>query len=284
MLSRLSLRGRTAFVLSGGAAHGAVQAGMLRALTDAGITPDLLVGTSAGALNAVAYAADPTGHGVQRLVTAWREARRSDVFPIALHRLALGAMGRRDHLMSNRGLQSWISRVVRIDRLEDAAIPAHVVAADLWTGQPVVISHGNVMPALLASTAIPGLFPPIRVARRMLIDGGIAADTPVAQAESLGATTIYVLPAYGPDRLAPRPRSAAAMGLRAMEQLLDHADAGQIAAARHASVHLLPVPPTSGISPFDIAGSARLIDEAARLATSWLEDDRATPLNPAVGV
>jgi NTE family protein len=148
-------------VLSGGAARGAVQAGMLRALTDAGITPQLLVGTSAGALNAVAFASDPTPQGVERLTLAWHRARRADVFPVALHRIALGAIGRRDHVMSSRGLQKLISRVVEIDRFEDAAVPVHVVATDLQTGEPVVISRGNVMPALLASTAIPGLFPPI---------------------------------------------------------------------------------------------------------------------------
>ena len=166
--------------------------------------------------------------------------------------------------------------MIEIDRLEHSPIPVHVVAADLQTGEPVVISRGGVLPALLASTAIPGLFPPVEFAGPTLIDGGVAADTPVAEAESLGATTIYVLPTYGADRLAARPRSVSAVGLRAMGQLLGHAGADKIASARHATVHLLPVPPTSEISPFDIARSARLIDQAARLATSWLENDRAT--------
>jgi NTE family protein len=275
---------QTAFVLTGGAAHGAVQVGMLRALSEAGIRPDLLVGTSAGALNAVAFAADPTPHGVERLATAWHHARRSRIFPIAPHRLALAALGRRDHLMSNRGLQRLISGVIEIGRLEHSAIPVHVVAADLRTGEPVVISRGGVLPALLASTAIPGLFPPVEFAGRTLVDGGVAADTPVAEAEALGATTIYVLPTFAADRLAARPRSASAVGSRAMGQLLGHAGADKIASARRATVHLLPVPPTSEISPFDITRSARLIDEAARLATSWLEDERATQLSPAVSL
>ncbi|MDT4943740.1 MAG: hypothetical protein QOH14_473, partial [Pseudonocardiales bacterium] len=206
------------------------------------------------------------------------------VFPIAPYRLTLGALGRRDHLMSNRGLQRLISGVIEIGRLEHSAIPVHVVAADLRTGEPVVISRGAVLPALLASTAIPGLFPPIELAGRTLIDGGVAADTPVAEAEALGATTIYVLPTFAADRLAARPRSASAVGSLAMGQLLGHAGADKIASARRATVHLLPVPPTSEISPFDIARSAQLIDHAARLATLWIEDERATQFSPAVSL
>ncbi|MCU1656730.1 MAG: Patatin [Pseudonocardiales bacterium] len=277
-------RGRTAFVLSGGAAHAAVQVGMLQALTDAGIEPDLLVGASAGALNAVAFAADPTQHGVDRLATAWRDVRRRDIFPLGLSGLLLGAVGRRDHLVSNRGLRKLIYRFAGIGRLEDAQLPVHVLATDLRTGEPVVLSRGDVAPALLASTAIPGLFPPIESSGRTLIDGGVAADTPVAQAEALGATTIYVLPSYGTDLAAARPRSAAAVGLRSVGQLLGHVGADKIAAARRATVHLLPAPPTSAVSPFDFPGSVRLIDEATRLATSWLQHDQAAVLSPAVGL
>jgi NTE family protein len=252
---------------------------MLSALAQAGIVADLLVGSSVGALNALAFAADPTSGGIRRLSMAWHQLRRADIFPLTPHRLLLGAAGRRDHLISNRGLQKVIARVAGIERLEDAVIPVHVVAADLRTGEPVVISRGEVMSALLASTAIPGLFHPIELGGRTLIDGGVAADTPLAQAEALGATNVYVLPTYGTDPMAARPRSAVAIGLRAVEQLLAHSDAGQIAAAACSTVHVLPVPPTSEISPFDIARSARLIDEAARLTASWLErDEPATPV------
>lgn len=274
---------RTAFVLSGGASHAAVQVGMLRSLTEAGIKPDLLVGTSSGALNAVAFAADPTAEGVERLALAWRQVRRSQVFPVALPGLLLGVIGRRDHFLSNRGVQRVISQFAEISRLEHAAIPGHVVATDLETGEPVVLSEGDVVTALLASTALPGVFPPVRLAGRMLIDGGVAADTPIEQAESLGATTIYVLPTYGTDWAARRPRSAAAIGLNAVGQLLGHVGADKIAAARRATVHLLPVPPTSGISPFDFSHSARLIEDAARLAKTWLEHEQASPLTEAIG-
>lgn len=264
--------GRVAFVLTGGASHGAVQAGMLEALTDVGIRPDLLVGASVGALNGVAFATDPTPAGASRLSDEWRRARRSDVFPLWPSRLVLGAIGRRDHLVDNRGLAMLIGRTVSVKRLEATDIPAHVVATDLLTGDPVLLSEGPVLPALLASTAIPAVFPPIEIGGRLLIDGGVSADTPTLEAESLGATTIYVLPTYGGGPAARPERSALWVGLYAVGQLLGRSGATTIAATRHAVVHVMPAPPTAGISPFDLSKSPRLIDEAAELTRAWLAD------------
>ena len=97
-----------AFVWTGGASHGAVQTGTLEALTEAGVKPDLLVGASVGALNGAAFAADPTGAGLSRLAEGWRRAKRSQVFPLWSSSLVLGAIGRRDHLVNNRGLAALI--------------------------------------------------------------------------------------------------------------------------------------------------------------------------------
>jgi NTE family protein len=221
-----------AFVLTGGASHGAVQAGMLEALTDVGIRPDLLVGASVGALNGVAFAADPTPAGASRLSDEWRRAIRSDVFPLLPSRLVLGAIGRRDHLLDNRGLAMLIGRTVSVKRLEATVIPAYVVATDLLTGDPVLLSEGPVLPTLLASTAIPAVFPPIEIGGRLLIDGGVSADTPTLEAESLGATTIYVLPTYGGGPASRPERSALWVGLYAMGQLLGRSGATTIAATR----------------------------------------------------
>ena len=150
-----------AFVLTGGAGHGAVQVGMLQALAAAGIVPDLLVGSSAGALNAVAYGSSPTPAGLQRLVDAWRGARRGDVFPLHPSDLLPAMLGRRDHLISPLGLRNWLATHLELDVLEHAVIPVHVVATDLATGRPVVISTGEAVTALMASSAVPSLFPPV---------------------------------------------------------------------------------------------------------------------------
>ncbi len=246
---------------------------MLEALMDAGIQPDLVVGTSVGALNGVAFAADPTPRGTSRLADGWRRAKRADVFPLWSSSLFLGAIGRRDHLLNNGGLATLIGRIVGVDRLEATAIPVHVMTSDLFTGDPVVLSAGPVVPALLASTAIPAVFPPIQIGGRLLIDGGVAADTPTIEAESLGATTIYVLPTYGPDPTARPGRSAMSVGVYAIGQLLGHSAITAITATPHADVHVVPVPPTAGISPFDLSQSGRLIDEAGELTRAWIGAD-----------
>ncbi len=268
-------RGRVAFVLTGGASRAAVQVGMLAALTDAAIRPDLVVGTSAGAVNAVAFAADPTDEGISRLTEGWRRTKRSRVFPLWSSSLVLGAIGHRDHLLSNRGLATLIEEFVDAVELEACAIPAHVVATDLLRGDPVVLSRGPVLPALLASAAIPGVFPPVDIGGRLLVDGGIASQTPILEAESLGAMTIYVLPTFGagPDT---RPRRSAMLGrLQAMGHFFGDSGASMSAPTRHAVVHVLPAPATAAISLYDFRQSARLIDQAAALTRAWLADDDA---------
>jgi hypothetical protein len=158
----------TAFVLSGGGSLGAVQAGMLQALTDNGVTPDLLIGTSAGALNA-AYLA---GHGTSReavdaLADIWVRLRRRDVFPFSPVRHALALAGVRESVFSSAGLRQVIASHLAYRHLEDAAIPVHVVATDLLTGREVLLSNCDAASAVLASAALPGLLPAeLRRARR----------------------------------------------------------------------------------------------------------------------
>jgi NTE family protein len=223
-------------------------------------------------LNGVAFAADPTPEGISSLGAGWRRTKRAEVFPLWSPSLVLAAIGRRDHFLDNRGLARLIGQIVRLDRLEGAVIPAHVVATDLFTGDPVVLSNGPAGPALLASTAIPAVFPPVEIGGRLLIDGGVAADTPTIEAEAMGAATILVLPTYGAGPAARPGRSATSVGLYAIGQLLGHSGATAIAATPHAVVHVLPAPPTAGISPFDLSHSGQLINQAAELTRAWLAD------------
>src|SRR5437879_8037807 len=126
---------------------------MLQALFAHGVQPELLVGTSVGALNAAFIARVPNVAGAEALEGVWQQASRNLIFPIRPRTIVLGITGRRDHLISADGLEKWISNNLDYRRFDDALIPVHVVATDLATGNPVVLSEGDLMPALLASTA-----------------------------------------------------------------------------------------------------------------------------------
>ncbi len=163
-----------AFVLGGGASFGAAQVGTVRALEEAGVHPDLVVGTSVGALNGAVLASNPGAAG-QALEDAWLPMRRRDVFPGNPFGLVwrLGHTG--THAMESEGLQALLARVVRASTFEDLVLPLAVVAVDLGAGCEVVLDEGPLVPALLASAAIPGVFEPVRTGGRHLVDGGVLA-------------------------------------------------------------------------------------------------------------
>jgi predicted acylesterase/phospholipase RssA len=170
-------------VLAGGAALGAMQAGMVHALYERGIPPDLLIGTSAGALNAAFLASRPaTVATAQELAALWRGLCRSDILPLRPATLVGGLAGRRDHLIPDRALRRLAARHLQCERLEQAAIPLHLVAFDLLAGTEVRLSDGPLADAVLAAAAIPGVLPPVRWRGRLLADGGIADNTPVSHA------------------------------------------------------------------------------------------------------
>jgi len=185
----------TAFVLSGGGSLGAVQVGMLQALTERQVTPDLLVGTSAGALNAAFVAGRGTGHAALRdLADSWASVRRRDIFPLQPMRHLLAVAGTRGSLCAEDGLRLLIARHLTFSHLEDAAIPVHIVTTSLLSGEEVLLSDGDALAAVLASAAIPGVFPPVPRDGRILVDGGLADNAAISQAVALGADRVFVLP------------------------------------------------------------------------------------------
>jgi len=184
----------TAFVLAGGGSLGAVQVGMLAALARRGLVPDLIVGASVGAINAAYYAAEPDERGVERLKRIWLELRRTDVFPFSPIASMLGFFGKTDHLVAPGPLRSLIESELPYERLEDAPLPCYVVATDALEGTEVVLSSGPAAAALLASAAIPAVFPPVLLDGRFLLDGGVSNNTPISIAVEMGATRVIVLP------------------------------------------------------------------------------------------
>jgi len=141
---------KTAFVLAGGGSFGAIQVGMLHSLVAHGVTADMVVGSSVGAMNAAYYAGIPTVEGIEQLAKIWRNLRRRDVFPIT-PLVLLGLVRKRDFLLGSEGLYRLVHTHLPYRNLEDARIPVHIVATDLLSGEAVVLSKGSAVQAIVAS-------------------------------------------------------------------------------------------------------------------------------------
>ena len=275
---------RIAFVLSGGASLGAAQAGMLQALYERGIRPDLLVGTSAGAINAAFIASRPPSvDAAYELQQIWRGLRRSHVFPASPLTAGLGLLGLRDHSISASSLRRMVRRHLEIDRLEDAAVELHVVAADVLSGKEVLLSAGCAEDAILASAAIPGVFPAVRWESQLLMDGGIVNNTPISHAVELGADRVFVLQAVNTDPLERAPHGVLAAGVAAMSRAITQRLAEDAARYRDlVALTVLPAPRLNGIMPTDFGHADELIAHGLASARGTLgQRDRLAPLRLA---
>ena len=180
-----------AFVLGGGAAYGAVQVGQLRALAEAGVRPDLVVGTSVGSVNGAMLAFDPDG--IDTLATIWQQITTARVFPGGWLGRLRTLQANRAWLSDNRGLVGLLEQYLPTRDFDRLRLPFAAVAADYVTAETVVLTDGDLHRTLLASAAIPGIFAPVDVGGRLLVDGGIVANVPVRQAVDLGAASVVVL-------------------------------------------------------------------------------------------
>jgi len=261
-----------AFVLSGGASLGAIEAGMLAALYEHEIAPDLIVGTSAGALNGAFIASrPPSPQTAAELSDQWRATHTFEVFPPNPFTAALGLIGEDDHLVSNSGVKRILQSRQQFRRLEDASVSFHVIATDVLTGAKRRLSTGDALGAVLASAAIPGVFPSIRFQDRQLVDGGVAENTPIADAVELGADTVYVLPTGAPCTLREPPRGAIAMLVHALALLINQRLAQDI--AHYSSlVRMIVFPPPcpQPVPAWDFDHAAELIEAGYRSATEVL--------------
>ena len=266
----------TAVVLSGGGSLGAVQAGMLLALRDAHVTPDLYVGSSVGALNAAYMAGQAERCGAGQLARIWAALRREDVFPTDVVCVLRAMIGRADSLTNPQPLRQLVQRQLSYERLEDAARPVVVVATDVLTGTEVALSQGPAVDAVMASAALPAVFPPVTIGSRLLMDGGVVNNTPISVAQQLGADTIYVLPTGYACALDEPPRSALGMGIHAVTLAIQQRLIADVAALQ-AGLDLRVAPPLCPltVSPIDFTHTTSLI-ERARIATkAWLDQPLA---------
>jgi NTE family protein len=266
-------RPKTAFVLSGGASLGAVQVGMIRALYERGVAPDLILGTSVGALNGAFIASRPaTPQTASRLATVWREIGRGQVFPLNPLTGFFGFIGARDHLISENGIRGLVAQHLQFAALEDAPIPFGVIATDLLSGRELRLSRGPALEAVLASAAIPGVFPAVEWDGRQLIDGGVSNNTPILDAIELGAKRIYVLPTGNACDLAEAPRGAVAMLLHAMSLLIMSRLLVEVEQLRErAELIVMPPPCPLSVTPIDFSHANQLIHRGYEDGRDYLD-------------
>ncbi len=258
----------TAFVLSGGASLGSIQVGMASALLEAGIEPELIIGTSVGAVNGAWLAA---GKPPARLATIWKSLRRTELFPLRPLVGLRGFVGRRSHLVPDTGLRRLLERHVDFLLLEEAPVPFTVIASDARSGQEIALSTGPTVPAILASAALPGVFPPVEIEGRALIDGGVMNNTPITHAIEAGATEVWVLSTGYSCGLATAPQSALAMAMHSIALLVQQRLALETATRSYpVPVRLIPPPCPISVTPIDFSQTCALIERAYVGTRQWL--------------
>lgn len=196
----------TAFVLGGGGLLGANEVGMLRALLEEGVHPDLVVGTSVGAINGAAIAFEPTPASVARLTDVWRKVADSDLYSGSALRRVSHLARTRTHVHPNEPLRGLLEEQFGDTAIEDLTVPFQCVAASIERAAEHWFTSGSLVDAVLASTAVPGVLPPVRVGDEHFLDGGLVNSIPVSRAVALGANTIYVLQVGRMERPLEVPR------------------------------------------------------------------------------
>lgn len=192
-------RRTTALVLSGGGTRGAAQVGMLQVLAEAGFIPDRIYGSSVGAINAAAFAGNPTVEGVAMLTQVWQGVRGDEIFPQRLGHGSWRFFQQRESIHPNSGLRRIIEEGIGFERIEDAPVPLEVVATSIVDGRERWFTSGPAVDAVLASASIPAIFPPVEIDGDQLIDGGVVDNVPIGRAIEGGATRVVVLLCGSPE-------------------------------------------------------------------------------------
>ena len=272
----------TAFVLGGGGVLGAGEVGMLRALLEAGIVPDLVVGTSVGALNGAFLAAEPTVGTTVRLAEVWRELSESGgVFAGSVGERLSTALRSRTHLHRRGPLRELLAAHLPVDRIEDLQVPFQCVAAAVERAAEHWFTSGPLVDAVLASAAVPGLLAPVRIGDEHYLDGGLVNSIPVSRAVELGATTVWVLQVGRVEQPLTVPTRPWEVALVAFEIARRHRFARDMATVpAGVTVHVLPTgdeAPT-GLAQLryrDTRQVGRRVERAHAATTAYLEALRA---------
>ncbi len=244
-----------AFVLGGGGVLGAHEVGMLRALAVHGRTPDVVLGTSIGAVNGAFFAADPTEAGVERLIEVWSDANHTELSALTMVRRVATLARSGTHLQRLRDIRSRLRDVLPVDRVEDLTLPFQCVAASIERSAEHWFDRGELADVILASCAVPGILPPIRIAGEHFIDGGIVNSIPVSRAVALGAREIYVLQVGRLEQALKPPRWPWEVGLVAFEVARRHRFTHDLHSLPDGvALHVLPTGGSAAPSYNDVAG------------------------------
>jgi NTE family protein len=263
---------KTAFIFAGGGSFGAIQVGMMQALVAHGVTADLVVGSSVGAMNGAYFAGAPTLEGVEKLADIWRGLTRHDVFPVSVSSF-VGFLRRRDFLISHDGVRKLIDDHLPYKKLEDAVVPVHIVTTDIVTGETVVLSEGSAAEAIVASTAIPGAFAPVKHKGRFLADGAISSNTPIRVAIEKGAQRLIIMPTGFACAGQEPPVGAVATALHALTLLISRQMTTELEYIEP-TVEYCVVPPLCPLvgSPYDFTRTEDHIMRAIRNTEMWIAD------------
>ncbi|GAB7043672.1 MULTISPECIES: patatin-like phospholipase family protein [Catenuloplanes] len=271
------VNGPVAFVLGGGGVLGAVEVGMLRALFRAGFTPDLVVGTSIGAVNGALVAADPTESVTDRLVRLWASPEAGEVYGDSLAR-QLRRFAARTHLHSPTPLRRLLERELgEQTTFEELRVPFRCCAASIERAAEHWFTTGPLVRAVLASASVPGLLPPSEIDGEHYVDGGIVNSIPVDEAVRCGAKLIFVLQVGRIERALVAPRRPWEVAQVAFEIARRHRFAREMASLPDdVAVHVLP---TGGGEPRDdspwayrdMAAAGRRISRAYTASRRYLQ-------------
>lgn len=253
-----------AFVLGGGGVLGAHEVGMLRALAQSSVEPDLVLGTSVGAINGAFFAADPTTAGVERLSELWRRSNVSDISAAAVLRRVTTLARTGTHLESLEQARSRLRAALPVHRVEDLQVSFQCVAASIERAAEHWFERGELADVVLASCAVPGVLPPVKIGDEHYIDGGIVNSIPVARAVALGARSIYVLQVGRLEKPLEPPRRPWEVGLVAFEVARRHRFAHDLQSLpAEVELHVMPTGGSAAPAYNDLAGQIR-VRRAAR--------------------
>ena len=270
---------RTAYVLGGGGVLGAVEVGMLRALLERGLQPDLVLGTSVGALNGALVARDPSPAVVDRLVELWSVAAETrEVYGDSALRTVRRALATGTHVYSPRPLRLRLEEELGATTFADLAVPLQVCAASIERAAEHWFTEGSVVEAVLASAAVPGLLPPRKVGDEHYLDGGIVNSVPLGRAVELGAERVFVLQVGRLDRPLTPPKRPWEVARVSFEVARRHRFVRELAEVPEGvEVHVLPAAGTSArddsvLAFRDFASVRERITATYDAASRWLDE------------
>jgi NTE family protein len=259
------------FVISGGGNLGALQIGMMRALLEHDIRPDLIVGCSVGAINGAALAEDPTLAGALRLERLWRALDGKELMPAGWLPNTVAIARRGEAIHENHGLRRHLEQSLTARTFEELAVPFQCVATDVVGVREVWFRSGPLIEPILASAALPAVYPAVEIDGVRYLDGGIVDDVPMSRAVELGARTLYVLQVGLFSRPRPEPKRPLDVAVQAYWIARHHRFKRELAAMPpDIELHLLPTGQTPSMRYNDFTRTSELISLAYEASSGYL--------------